>query len=156
MFRIFFLLLFIGSTVKVSSQNVFWATKVEGFSTEYVFAGQAKENRAIQVLGRPSKLPQSGTTVCAWQPSQAENPNEEWIKVSFDTLINIRQVAVAENFGQGCISQIFAYDQTDKEYLIYENLKINLERGSMGKMLNVILEERTSYKVKSIKVEAVE
>lgn len=132
------------------AQKIYWAKKVIGFSTEYLFGGQTTEFKAIQVIGRPNKIPQSGSSVCAWQPSTPENPGEEWIKVSFDTLMPIRQVAIAENLGQGSVSKVFAYDEKDKEFLIFENNE--QPAGGTGRLMTIILKEATPYKVSALKL----
>jgi outer membrane protein OmpA-like peptidoglycan-associated protein len=148
---IFTFFLFIASTLCLYAQTIRWASKVVGFSSEYLTSGQATEYKAIQVLGKPNRMPLVGSGFCTWQPSVPDNPNEEWIKVSFDTLMPIRQVAIAENLGAGCVTQVFAYDPADNEYVIYENLK-PAEKGSTGRMLNVILPQSTTYRVSAIKV----
>lgn len=127
-----------------------WATKVIGFSSQYVIPNQATEYAAVQALGRPSKLPAFGTSVCAWQPAINENKVDDFIHVAFDTLIAIRQVSIAENFGQGCIIHIYAYDQNGKENLLFsENKEPN---NQIGRMFNIILDEPTKYLVKELKV----
>lgn len=146
-FLSFSLLLATGNTF---AQKTYWASKVIGFSTEMMASGTTLEWKAIQVLGKPNKLPMSGGSVCAWQPSTPDNPNEEWIKVAFDTLMPIRQVAVGENFGQGCVTKIFAYDEQDGEHQIYEN-SLPPAPGS-GKVLTAIMSEMTPYRVKAVKV----
>ena len=88
------------------AQKTFWASRVIAFSSEYSDANTTKENRAIQALGKPNVLPQYGKSVCAWHPQTQDNPLEEFLIVGFDTLMSIRQVAIAENFGQGCIIKI--------------------------------------------------
>ncbi|MFN8356224.1 MAG: OmpA family protein [Spirosomataceae bacterium] len=135
---------------QTNAQKVFWASKVLGFSTEALFAGQTTEYRAIQALGRPNKLPQYGSTTCAWQPSTQDNPGDEWIKVMYDTLMPIRQVVIAENIGQGCITKILAYDEGGKEHAIYENAE--LPSSGSGKLLTIILPEMTPFKVSAIKL----
>ncbi|MFD1818193.1 WD40-like Beta Propeller Repeat [Pseudarcicella hirudinis] len=135
---------------EIIAQKVFWASKVVSFSSEYSDPRTTKEFRAIQVLGRPSKLPQIGSAACAWQPMTQDNPEEEFIIVSFDTLMPIRQVAVAENFGQGCIVRIEAFDNNANLKPLWENK--SSPTGEIGKMLNVILPKMTDFSVKSIKL----
>jgi len=61
----------------------FGQVKVVAFSSEYSDAKTTKENRATQALGKPSKLPMVGTSPCAWQPLTQDNPQEEFLIVSF-------------------------------------------------------------------------
>lgn len=135
---------------KSIGQKMKWATKVVGFSSQLSIPNQATENAAIQVLGIPSKMPAIGQSLCAWQPAILDNKNEDWIKVSFDTLMAIRQISIAENFGQGCVIHIYGYDQNGKENLIFsENKNPGKE---IGRMFNVILEQPTSFLVKELKL----
>lgn len=149
--RVFVILIFVARFSTADAQQVYWANKVIGFSTEYLFAGQTTEYRAQQVLGKPSKLPQYGLSPCAWQPSVPDNLGEEWIKVSFDTLMPIRQVVIAENYGQGSITKIFAYDAKGNEVKIFETDAP--ATSSSGKLLTVILEKPTEFAVSALKLQ---
>lgn len=144
-----FLLFFLISSLSFA-QKTFWASKVVAFSSEYSDALTTKENRAIQVLGRPNKLPQIGMSACAWQPLTQNNTQEEFIIVSFDTLMTIQQVAVAENYGQGCVVRVEAFDEFDNLKLLWTNK--SAPSGEVGKMLNIVLQKPTPFKVRSIKV----
>ncbi len=144
-----FLLLFLISYI-TTAQKTFWASKVVAFSSEYSDAKTTKENRAIQALGKPSKLPLVGRSACAWQPLTQNNPLEEFLIVSFDTLMPIQQVAIAENYGQGCIVRIEAFDEFDNLKLLWTNK--NPPSAETGKMLNLVFSKPTSYKVRSIKI----
>lgn len=144
-----FLLLFLISYI-TTAQKTFWASKVVAFSSEYSDAKTTKENRAIQALGKPSKLPLVGRSACAWQPLTQNNPLEEFLIVSFDTLMPIQQVAIAENYGQGCIVRVEAFDEFDNLKLLWTNK--NPPSAETGKMLNLVFSKPTSYKVRSIKI----
>ncbi len=127
-----------------------WAARVVGFSSQYSIPNQASEYSASQVLGTPSKLPAFGTSVCAWQPAIADNKNDDFITVSFDTLMAVRQIAIAENFGQGCIIHVYGIDSKGGENLIFsENKNPSKE---IGKMLNIILDKPTDYLLKDLKI----
>ena len=144
------ILLFIQISFQSNAQKTFWASRVIAFSTEYFDANTTKENRAIQILGKPNKLPSFGKSVCAWQPMTQDNPQEEFIIVGFDTLMPIRQIAIAENMGQGCIIKVEAFDE-------YDNIKplwLNQTSPSSdeGKMTNIILPKLTTFKVRGIKI----
>jgi outer membrane protein OmpA-like peptidoglycan-associated protein len=144
-----FLLLWLCGTSLVA-QKTYWASKVEAFSSEYHDADLTKEYKAIQILGRPSRLPQFGKSPCAWMPALSENPEDDYIIVSFDTLMSIRQVAIAENLGQGCISKIIAFDEFNNQHLILEN-KSEPTR-EIGKMFTFFLPSLSTYKVRAIKL----
>jgi outer membrane protein OmpA-like peptidoglycan-associated protein len=127
-----------------------WAKKIVGFSSQASIPNQASEYTASQVLGVPSKLPAFGISVCAWQPAINDNPTDDWIRVSFDTLMYVRQISIAENFGQGCITQILAYDDKGVENVIYKESKAPTRE--IGRMFNVILDKPTSFLVKDIRI----
>ena len=132
------------------AQKTFWASRVIAFSSEYYDANTTKENRAIQVLGKPNVLPQFGKSVCSWQPQTQDNPQEEFLIVGFDTLMTIRQIAVAENFGQGCMVKIEGFDEYDNLKTLWVNK--NVPTAEIGKMTNIILSKLTNFKVRGIKI----
>ena len=116
-------------------QQVFWANKVLGYSSEYRPAQYGYAFRAKQILGIPNKLPNFGSSPCAWSPAEADGRNEEWIKVGFEKTIPIKQVAIAENFNPGAIVRVYAYDEAGKEYLISDT---PAEQTTMkGRMLHI-------------------
>lgn len=130
------------------SQQTYWASKVLGVSSEYT-GGSGQQHRAVQLLGRPNKLPQAESGATAWRPATPDS-GEEWLKVGFDTLMNVRQIAIAENFGPGCVTRVYAYDESGKEYTVYE---AKAEQPSkFGRILGILLTAPTPYKVASLKV----
>jgi outer membrane protein OmpA-like peptidoglycan-associated protein len=135
------------------SQKTCWASKVLEFSSEKVIPFQTTEYKAIQALGKPDVLPNIVESVAAWQPSQPDSPHEEYITVGFDTSMAIRQVAIAENYGQGCIDKVIALDNQKKSHILYESPQNQINKvKEKGKMLNVILPEFTNYQVVAIKL----
>ncbi len=143
-----FLLLF-SFSFNIIAQEVFWASKVLEFSSENIVPFQPSANRTSQILGKPDVLPQFVASGLAWQPAFKKVGNQEFIKVSFDTLIAIKQISIAKNFGEGIIEKIIAYDESRKNHLIYQSTDslISVEKGEM---FNVILTEKTPYKVFAI------
>lgn len=127
-----------------SAQVVQWASKVIEFSSE-LSPGQYS---AQQALGKPNVLPAGGENPNAWVP---DKPNKkEFLKLGFDTPLNVRQVAVAESYNPSAISRILAYDEAGAEYEVY-----TLSPSSIplkGRMLTVFFEP-TTYKVTAIKLE---
>jgi outer membrane protein OmpA-like peptidoglycan-associated protein len=105
---------------KAVGQQVLWASKILGYSSEYRPGAYGQEYRATQVLNKPNKMPDVGDSPCAWAPSLPNGAAEEWIKVGFEKAIPLRQVAIAENFNPGAINKVFAFDPSGKEVLIYE------------------------------------
>jgi outer membrane protein OmpA-like peptidoglycan-associated protein len=132
------------------AQKVQWASQVVAYSTQAIVGGQAQHYSAKQVLGPPSKLPAFGSSVCAWQPMHTDFNTEDWIKVAYDTAQVVRQIIIAENFGQGAIQKIFFYDTADKEYLAYtETAEASV---AVGRNNVIVLEKPTGYLVKAVKV----
>ncbi len=126
-----------------------WASKILGYSSEYRPGPYGKEYRAVQILGRPNKLPSVGDSPCAWSPAQVNSVDEEWIKVGFEKTIPLRQVAIAENFNAGAIVRVFAYDEKSGEHLLVENsISPSKELGRM----TYIFPSDSSLKVNAIKV----
>lgn len=132
------------------AQLIQWADKVIGFSSERTDpTNQGLEYRALQILGSPSKLPQTGDSKAAWSPAGADTNGDEWIKVGFEKPMKIKQVSIGENFNPGSITRVFAYDSTDTEHLIHEN--INDIPKIAGRMWNIVIPQ-TSYSVYAIKI----
>lgn len=130
------------------AQQIQWATKVLEFSSEYA-ASNGQQYRATQLLGRPNKLPQAESGASAWRSEQPD-AGFEWVKVGFETPMEIRQVAIAENFGAGCVTDVVAYDTQNKEYTLYKSKPEATKRGAG--MHRIWLPQLTSFKVSAIKV----
>lgn len=144
-FSLFILYFFCGLA---QAQQLQWATKALEFSSEYT-GSNGQQYRATQLLGRPNKLPQAESGASAWRPAQPD-AGIEWIKVGFETPMEIRQVAIAENFGAGCVTDVVAYDTQNKEYTLYKSKPEATKRGAG--MHRIWLPQLTSFKVSAIKV----
>lgn len=116
-------------------QQVLWANRVLGYSSEYRPTQIGHAYRSKQILGAPNKLPDVGDSPCAWSPADADGRNEEWIKVGFDKTIPLKQIAIAENFNPGAVVRVYAYDAAGKEYLISETPAA--QQAVKGRMLHV-------------------
>ncbi len=132
------------------AQEVQWAAEVQDVSSEYREEKYTKEFRAIQVLGRPNKLPQFGSSFCAWSPATRSDTLSEWIKVGYKMPIHVRQIVIAESLNEGTVEKIYLYDESDKGYKVYENHKTDTV-ATLGRMLHVFI-PMTSYKVKAVKL----
>lgn len=130
------------------SQNIQWANRVIAFSSEKQ-TGSGKQYKAEQVLGKPNVLPAFQHSPCAWSPQQPNNPKEEFIQVGFATPMSIQQIIVAENWNAGSIFQIFAYDETGKEHLVYKNPQVT--PAGKGRLFTLSV-PKTNYLVTSLKV----
>ena len=131
----------------VYGQNVQWAGRVIGVSSEGKGEAYGQQYRASQALGRPSKLPQMGETVCAWAPLYPDSPNEEWIHVGFTKPMHARQVIVGECVNPGSVVRVIAYDERGTEYPVYQATAAPRNEP----VLNIILKD-TSIAIASVKV----
>ncbi|ELR72788.1 outer membrane protein [Fulvivirga imtechensis AK7] len=137
------LLIFI-AFLNTQAQTVQWASEVIDFSSELT----PVQYSASQILGKPNVLPAGGENPNAWTPERANK--KEFIKVGFETPLQIRQIAIAESYNPSAIFRVFVYDENDTEYLVntFSPRAVPLK----GRMLNVFIEE-TPYKVKAVKLE---
>jgi outer membrane protein OmpA-like peptidoglycan-associated protein len=135
--------------------QVQWASRVIGFSSEYVVGDHEKgfknrQYRAIQVLGKPNVMPQGGSSPCAWSPSKESSDKDEWIKVGFNNPVSIQQVAVCESHNAGSIIRIFAYDIYGTEHLLYKNNE-PIQATEKSRVFRVMI-DKTYFAVSAIKV----
>jgi len=142
---------FLSFSAKAQHAKVQWASYVVDFSSEYSSLRNPFQRKAMQALGKPNKLPAYGLTACAWSPNQKNSTTNEWLELGFGNPIAIRQVAIAENYNAGAISEIWAYDIKGGAHLLYKNQKPNFSLEK-GRILRIILKKKTHYKVNSIKI----
>lgn len=128
-----------------------WASKVLGFSSEYLDQYSKGQYSAREILGKPSRYPAFGTSPCTWSPSLADNPQPEWIKVGFDKPMQVAQVVIAEVLNPGAISRIFLYDQQDNEMVVYQN-DSTAPLQEPGRLLRITFPQ-TSYTVVALKIQ---
>lgn len=145
MMRFLFALSLIALTsIPLFSQKLQWASKVIDFSSELTPVQYA----AKQALGKPNVLPSGGQSPNAWAPDRPKR--KEFLKLGFDTPMNIRQIAIAESHNPSAIFKVYAYDEAGKEYLI--NTLNPMVVPLKGRMLNIFMEQ-TPYKVIAVKIE---
>lgn len=125
--------LFFSLTPEVYGQEIYWANRLLGYSSEYRPHIYGEQYRASQILGPPQKLPQTGDSPCAWSPAEADGKSEEWIKVGFSKPLHPKQILIGENHNPGAISRVYAYDNTGKEYLIAQEDQLDsaVEKGRL-------------------------
>ncbi len=126
------------------SQTVQWASKVIEFSSELT----PVQYSAQQVLGKPNVLPAGGQNPNAWTPDKPKR--KEFIKVGFETPIQIEQIAIGESHNPSALTTVYVYDEAGKEYKIrtINPMSVPLQ----GRMLNVFV-PKTTYKVAAVKLE---
>lgn len=140
------LIVLLGVVCSIQAQEVVWAEKVLGFSSQMSY----KKYSANQILGKPNVLPNHEHNPCAWVPKRDRNPNGEWILVEFENPIRTRQVAVAENFNPGSISRIILFDTEDEEHIAYYNDSLHKVHVD-GRMFRVSM-KLTSKPIKAAKI----
>ena len=108
-------------TTPAADAPVQWASRVVGVSSEAKGETFGRQYKAVQALGHPNKLPQTGDSPCAWSPLYPDNPAEEWIHVGFAKPVRVRQVVVAESANPGAISRVIVIDEVGREHAVYQN-----------------------------------
>lgn len=127
----------------MAQTTIQWASSVLEVSSELT----ELEHSARQVLGKPNVLPAGGSNPNAWRPYK---PGEvEFIKVSFDLAMPIRQIVIGESFNPGAVAKIYGYDEGGTEKLLYEKTPGPVRE--LNRMFRVFLEEST-FVLKSVKV----
>ena len=121
-----------------------WASKVIEVSSELT----PVQYSAQQILGKPNVHPAGGQNPNAWTPDKPKR--KEFIKVGFETPIQIQQIAIAESYNPSAVFKIYTYDEAGREYLIHSFNPIVVPLKS--RMLTVLM-EKTTYKVASVKLE---
>ncbi|TDE16205.1 OmpA family protein [Dyadobacter psychrotolerans] len=150
LYKITLSFLFLVSTGNyVVGQQILWANKVLGYSSESRPDQYGNANRSKQILGEPNKLPAFGKSPCAWSPADPDGRSEEWIKVGFEKSVALKQVAIGENFNPGSIARVYAYDEDGKEYLIWKNNPAPVNVA--GRMLNIFPEQK-DIKANAVKI----
>ncbi len=152
--RYAFILCLILFSVSASAQTVVqWASRVVDFSSEFqVLDEKGREvggnpHFAIQALGKPNVLPAGGYNPNAWSPYNSNSV--EYIQVQFDLPMPIVQIAIGESYNPGSIKEVIAYDENDKEHVVYEGRPGPVRENH--RMFRIFL-DRTPYNVKALKV----
>ncbi len=146
-YKSWFLIAGVLAGFSLSGQQVQWASRVQGFSSQ---AGSSAYS-AKQVLGEPNKYPAFGDAPVAWSPNFEDVSEERYIKVGFLKPMIIQQVLVAETNQAGCVGAIFLYDRNQKAYPVYEAGKEVDVENMNGRLLSVVIKE-TRYPVYGVKV----
>ena len=127
------------------NQKVLYASKVNSYSSEFSFELYSH----IQILGEPNALPTGGDSPFAWSPKR--QTGQQQITVSFPEDIEIEQVVIGECYNPGSVSKVFAIEPSGMEHLLNEYNPRPIRQDS--RLLHLILEERTPYKVNAIRIE---
>lgn len=144
--KISFLIAALLYIVSVNAQNVFWASKVIKFSSQF----GDKEFSAQQVLGPPNALPQYGKSLVAWTP--AVNSQKASITVEFDRATPVQQIAIGENLLTGSVEKIFLYDEKGKEYQVFNNPSPKQTSPDFARIFNHFI-PLTTYKVARLRLD---
>lgn len=133
------------------AQPVQWASFVREVSSSYYSEESPRQYSPAQALGQPNKLPAAGNSPCAWSPALPEGKHEEFIWVGFDRPMPVRQVAVAESYHPGSISEVYIYSESDAEYRIYHEPAPQPAKET-ARMFRVMLDKKTNFAVASVRI----
>lgn len=101
-------------------RTVQWAGRVVGVSSEKKAESTGDQYKALQALGRPSKVPEMGQSACAWAPASPDGTTNEWIQVGFVQPMRARQIIVAENVNPGAVVRVSIIDEKGGEHTVYQ------------------------------------
>ena len=134
------------SCMALNAQTIQWASKVVKVSSQ---RSTTKGGAANQALGKPNCFPQleAGRSRAVWKPSL--KTSAEFIQVSFDLPMKIKQVMVAENKRPGALVAIMAYDSLSQEF---ELKTFSPQLTDLRKRLLSVIVPETSFKVYSLKL----
>jgi len=141
----FFLAIAICANSQTQKQEILYASKVLGFSSEYSFELYSSQ----QILGEPNALPVGGDNPFAWSPKR--QTGQQFIIVGFDKEIEIEQIAIGECYNPGSISKVIAIEPNGKEHLINQFTPKPIRQDS--RLLHIFLEEKSPWPIKAIKIE---
>ena len=132
------------SFAAISQETIQWASEVLYVTSE---AGELQYS-ALQALDKPNVYPNSGPSPNTWRAKKANS--EEFIVVRFEKFIHAQQIAIAETENPGAITKVYAYDEYDTEYLLFELTprKLPLE----NRLLNLFF-EKTHYEIAYLRVD---
>jgi hypothetical protein len=71
-----------------------------------------------QVLGPPD-TPQAGDCQTAWA-SQTQDGGEEWLRLDYETAVNVAEVRIRESYNPGAVSRVTALPEGGEEVLLWE------------------------------------
>jgi outer membrane protein OmpA-like peptidoglycan-associated protein len=131
------------------AQEIQWAWRVLGVSSEYQAGTNRKPHSAKQALAAPNVLPAHQNSPCAWQPRPQNT--KEWIKVGFRTPQVIQQIVVAENLYAGSIENIFLYDTEGNEFEVFKDTLTTITQDT-SKIFTLVM-PLTTYKVAALKLQ---
>ena len=143
-----FILLFLGISHFIYSQEVLWASKVLEKSSETVDEIYSPKSRAIQILHKPNVLPQTVSSPCSWRPT-GSGFGEDYIKVGFEKAIKVKQIIIGETVNPGAIGRVFGYTKDNTEILLFEN-RDPAPRLS-GRVWNILIPE-TQQEINAVKI----
>ena len=132
-----------------ANPRVFWANRVIENSGHHKARGHSPNCYSpMQVLGKPSVMPDFGESVCAWSP-QAMKRND-FLVLSFPERIHAQQIAIHENINPGAIVRIVLYGE-GKDLTVFSNSDPKpIHR--MGRMFNVYF-DKTDFRVERVRID---
>jgi len=137
-----FFFFFLLSPVALPAQRIYWADHVESFSSEY---GKYQYS-ASQICGAPDVWPAQESSPVAWSPRWPDK-GEEYIELSFDGEVNVRQILVVQSYHPGTVMDIRLEDREGNRRLI-----ANDEKGRLSASDASLLRLRVHPAFQAVKV----
>ncbi|MES2731933.1 MAG: OmpA family protein [Bacteroidota bacterium] len=131
------------------AQTVQWAHRLKDFSSTL----GGKQFSPSQVLGKPNAMPQGGQSACAWMAKNANSPSE-YLQVSFEKPMKVKQIAVFENYNPGSITGIFLINASGKTEKVYKANAAALGTENVIGVRRIIITSGTGNRKRSAPAEA--
>lgn len=121
---------------KIYAENprVFWASKLISSSDEDL----TKNNAPFKILGKYNVMPFFGKSAASWNIPFGVKRNQ-FVEVSFDTAILVKQIVICENYNPGSIAKITLFTKNGKKKEVYENNNPLPFVGGQGRFFNLVL-----------------
>ncbi len=146
-----FLVSFKSFSQKVEWPFIQWSCSVESCSHEY-FSADYSPNMALGLpdafLQRADALPNS---YVLGLNQKAQKEEDAFVKVQFCSPQKANTVVIAENHAPGVITEVFIYDENNKEYSIYKGVAAPTKQ--LQRMFQIKF-PTTTYKVSAVKIVA--
>lgn len=126
-----------------------WATKVIKVSSEY----SKDDKSANQALGRPNAITSCGFSKFAWavkEKNGEEVGDDAYIIVGFSNPMLIQQVAIAESFNPGAISEVIIHGINKEKQSVYKAEPAAAKKKC--RMLNIIMERPSDFMVDKVEI----
>lgn len=126
-----------------------WATEIIKVSSEY----SKDDKSASQALGRPNAISSCGFSKYAWavkEKNGEEVGDEAFIIVGFSNPMLIQQIAIAESFNPGAISEVIIHGINKEKQSVYKADPVASKKKC--RMLNIFMERPSDFMVEKVEI----